>query len=652
MKKRLLFLAIATGIVSYSANAQISFPMETFNTGVLPTGWSLISDGNTVGAFASGVPGLDAGLDAAAWVPISNTYTGMGSGTDYQMITTSLFTPTGTANRWIITPSFSITAGSDSTVLQWDDNDLGSGEDIQVWVSPTAGTTAGSFTDEIYHAAAGAGNSLVTHQISLGAYAGTTITVAFRDNTTNNWGLLLDNVEALSINTLDLGVSSINLLPFGQVGTAYPITGVLQNYGATTTTGLRLNYSVNGGAPVQNTVTGLSVALGSTYNYSSATSWTPTAAGTYTIKVWADNINGSGVDENHTNDTAVTTVLIVNTLQPKRVLVEEFNQASCDPCAEATANLDTVYINNMSRSIMVRYHVDFPGRDCIDSVTLTPFVQTRMDYYSVSGVPDAQVDGQYVYPGAAGAGTFSTTVMDEFAAAGSPLTISVTPSYNYATQTYSFTATVKGFGDIPAGLKAYAALTIDTITYAANQSTETIPQTVFPEVAENMFPAGGTTLGAFTDGSTQTVTGTWAKNHPWGSDRSVWTYDSTCSGAIVVWVENDAETYVYQAGFAAVQTGKCTEGVTAVTSSNGSMDIYPNPANKNATIALNLINSSNVQLQVYNALGQLVYSMPAEYRNAGNSLTALDISNFASGDYIVKVTIGDQLLSKVLTVSK
>jgi len=175
MKKRLLFLAIATGIVSYSANAQIAFPMQNFNTGVLPTGWSLISDGNTVGAFASGVPGLDAGLDAAAWVPISNTYTGMGSGTDYQMITTSLFTPTGTANRWIITPSFSITAGSDSTVLQWDDNDLGSGEDIQVWVSPTAGTTAGSFTDEIYHAAAGAGNSLVTHQISLGAYAGTTI---------------------------------------------------------------------------------------------------------------------------------------------------------------------------------------------------------------------------------------------------------------------------------------------------------------------------------------------------------------------------------------------------------------------------------------------------------------------------------------------
>jgi len=329
-------------------------------------------------------------------------------------------------------------------------------------------------------------------------------------------------------------------------------------------------------------------------------------------------------------------------------LVEEFNQASCDPCAAATPNLDSVYVNNLNTAIMVRYHVNFPGRDCMDSVTLNPFVSARLSYYGVNGVPDAQVDGQYVYPGA---GSFTSSVVRGAASFGSPFKITVTPTYTSSTQTYSFTASIKAYGAIPAGLTAYAALTIDTLTYARNQSTESIAQTVFPEVAENMFPASGTALTAFTAGSTQTVSGTWVKNHPWGSDYSVWSYDSTSTGKIVVWVENTAQQYVYQAGYARVYTAH-TVGVNAVTGNSGSFDVYPNPAVNTATVALNLTTEADVKLEIYNTLGQLVYSMPAEHRYTGTSASTIDVSNFANGEYFVKVLIGTEALTKTLVIAK
>ena len=639
MKKLVLTFVAAIGLAA-SANAQLA--LENFNTGVFPTGWTLINDGHTVSGSFTTVTGLPAALTAAAWVEQA---TGTGQ---YSMITTSDFTPAATADRWMITPAFNVT--SSNMVIQWDDYDLGSGEAIQVLVSPTAGTTAASFTATVYSAPAGTGG-LVTHQVPLTAYNGTSITVAFRDNTTNNWGLFVDNVQTAILHGLDLGVTAMYSAPFVQTGSSNTITGVLHNFGVVTTTSCNLNYSVNGGAPVTTSLTGLSNVLGSDYTYTSTTPWVPSTAGTYTIKVWADQINGSA-DEYNPNDTFTSSILVVDHLSPKTVLLEEFNQASCDPCAAATPNLDSVYVNNLATSIMVRYHVNFPGRDCMDSVTLSPFVSSRLSYYAVSGVPDAQVDGQYVYPGAGG---LSSTIIHQLGAFGSPFTIAVTPTHNSTTHAYTFSAVITSAGPIPAGLKAYAALTVDTVTYARNQSTESIPQTLFPEVAENMFPAAGSALGAFTTGSTQTITGSWTKNHPWGSDYSVWSYDSSKNGKIVVWIEDDATKYVYQSAYAAVRTIDTTisrVGVVAVNGNSGSLEVYPNPASQSATVALNLVAADNVKFEVYNMAGQLVYSMPAEMRNPGTSRTLIDLSTFATGDYFVKVSIGSEVLTQKLNVIK
>ena len=640
--KKFLLASMAALSLSAAQNANAQLAMQNFNSASLPSGWTLINDGHTVlvGSFILSST-LATNLTNNAWYPVQ-----IKSSTDYSMLTVSQFSPSAQADRWLISPSFQVTSAN--TVLQWDDYSFGSNEGFEIKVSPTAGTTAASFTATIY-SGVGDPNNFVTHQLQIGQYNGQTITVAFRDTMNNNWGLAVDNIGTTVLPTLDLGVTALNLSPFVQTNSSNSIAGVLHNYGYATLTSCNINYSVNGGAPVTSALSSLSVASGTDYNYTNSTPWVPTSAGNYTIKVWADQINGAtGVDQNHANDTLTATILVIDTLQPKTVMIEEFTQASCDPCAQAHTNVDTVYANSMAFAEICRYHVNWPGRDCMDSVTLTPFVSTRVSYYSVSGVPDAQLDGSYIYPGAGG---LSTPVLYAESQIGSPFTITVNPTFNAATQTFSFTAAIKAYGALPAGLRAYVVLTEDTLTYAANQSTESISQTVFPQVAENMFPNGsGYGLSAFTAGSTQNINGSWVKNHPWASNRSVWSYDSSMTGRIIVWVEDDTKKFVYQAKGAPVSTG--VVGIEAVKGNSGSMDVYPNPAKNSAVVGLNLTSDEDVKLEVYNILGQLVFEMPTEHRNAGNSVSTINTSNFANGQYMVKVIVGADILTKQIVVSK
>jgi len=649
MKKRLLSLAVAClGLAANSFGQTIlTQNFATATPPAMPTGWV-------------------------------NTHTGAGGhGWETSSVDVSLYFSTATADAahgtfavvndfaspnndpaFMTSPTFSL-AGATGAYLSFDynfDEAYTTGTPAKyehAWVDlSTDGGTTWTTIDTIHYITTDAWASAY---ISLAAYSGDAncqLRFGYTDNGGDLLGVAIDNISVFVPATNDIALTSLDQVAgtpssWGIAGAAKTISGTVFNAGATTITSYTVYVSVNGGTPTSSTISASIPAFGTaTFTDASAITALP-AAGTYPVKVWV-SLTG---DVNPTNDSAATTVTVFDSLAPKTVLIEEFNQASCDPCAAATPNLDSVYDNNASRSIMVRYHVNFPGRDFMDSVTLDAFVQDQLTFYNVTGVPDAQVDGAYVYPGSAGPGSMSTAVLGAAASVGAPFKIAVTPTFNATTQTYSFSATVTSLASFPAGLKLRAALTVDKITYALNQSTESIPQYNFPEVAENMFPdAGGQSLAAFTAGSSQTLTGSWTKNHPWASHGDTWAYDSTLTGKIVAWVQDDATGYVYQAGYAAVST-VFTTGVATV-SNNASMDVYPNPATKTATVALSLKANTNITMEVLNTLGQVVYTMPAQSRNAGVSMSTIDVSNFAAGQYFVKISAGTEVMTKQLTVIK
>ncbi|HXB12273.1 MAG TPA: T9SS type A sorting domain-containing protein [Bacteroidia bacterium] len=457
----------------------------------------------------------------------------------------------------------------------------------------------------------------------------------------------LDNVNIYEPEALDLGVTAMPLNYYLQKNTPYTISGTVHNYGSTIVTTMNVKYSINGGAAVSTTISSPLWLQGlANCPYSIPTPWTPTTAGTYTVKAWTDNPNGSA-DQAHANDTLSTTVQVLDSVIDKFPLFEEFNQASCDPCAQATPHLDSILSQSQSICNAVRYHVSWPGQDFMNQVTNGPFVGPRVSYYSVSGVPDAKLDGSTdVYPG----GITVDQIITE-AHKGSPFQIDITSStYNAVTNTYNVAASITAYGAMPTGLRAFAALTVDTITYMANQSTESIPQFVFPQVVEDMMPSSaGTALTAFTSGQTQPLNLTWVKNHPWGASPAVHLYDSTSTFHVTIWVQSNTSKYVYQSA-SYPRAAASTLGIVEQSELLNTIRVYPNPNNGDATISFELKQDANVKLDIFNSMGQLIRSTNKGNQSSGTHLMNLDGQDLPSGMYFINLTAGGHTVSKKVSI--
>lgn len=73
-------------------------------------------------------------------------------------------------------------------------------------------------------------------------------------------------------------------------------------------------------------------------------------------------------------------------------LHEEFTQASCGPCASQNPAFNAVLAANTAKATSLKYQTSWPGVDPMNAQNPTD-VQTRVNYYSVNGVPDAIMDG-------------------------------------------------------------------------------------------------------------------------------------------------------------------------------------------------------------------------------------------------------------------
>lgn len=76
----------------------------------------------------------------------------------------------------------------------------------------------------------------------------------------------------------------------------------------------------------------------------------------------------------------------------RTVLIEEFTNASCGPCASQNPAFNTLLNANTDRVIALKYQAPFPGFDPMNQDNPTQ-VNTRGDYYGLNGVPTAWIDG-------------------------------------------------------------------------------------------------------------------------------------------------------------------------------------------------------------------------------------------------------------------
>ncbi|WP_139423474.1 T9SS-dependent choice-of-anchor J family protein [Chryseobacterium mulctrae] len=118
-------------------------------------------------------------------------------------VANSWYDPAGTANDWLVSPQINIPAGATGVNLTWSATSMGAAaylENYKVYIS-TTGNQVANFTTILKTVT----NESVTgtyHTVNLNSYVGQNVYIAFRDDSNDEYIMLLDNIKVTSANTL------------------------------------------------------------------------------------------------------------------------------------------------------------------------------------------------------------------------------------------------------------------------------------------------------------------------------------------------------------------------------------------------------------------------------------------------------------------
>ncbi|MFT5778498.1 MAG: hypothetical protein ACI837_001454 [Crocinitomicaceae bacterium] len=181
-----------------------------------------------------------------------------------------------------------------------------------------------------------------------------------------------------------------------------------------------------------------------------------------------------------------------------------------------------------------------------------------------------------------------------------------------------------------------------------------VPDNYGSETTWTVKNSAGTTLysgGPYTDGvSTPEITNMTIS----ASDCYTFTInDAYGDGICCAWgagsytIMNGATTLVTGGEFGATED-RLFQVALAGIGENGfvtGLNVYPNPTNGIAHIDVNLVQSANVAVQVYNSLGQLVGGSSKGELTEGAHTFDVDFSNLDAGIYLVDVITGDKKIT-------
>lgn len=323
----------------------------------------------------------------------------------------------------------------------------------------------------------------------------------------------------------------------------------------------------------------------------------------------------------------------------RTVLVEEFTQASCGPCAAANPAFNSLLDNNLAKAVSVKYQVSWPGTDPMNAQYASA-VTSRVNYYSVSSVPYAIMDGSPVtgasyagYPG-----NLTQTKIDNEYAYQSPFMLNVSHTLNAAQDSIfisgTFTAaqnfTSVGF------VRVYFMLIEKHIHFTSPPGSN--GETDFYNVCRRMYPGqGGAGLpSSWTLGQDTTLS----------INASIPTYIYDIDElAIVCFIQDNGTKEVLQAGISWSPVG--------IHDSNGVpsfISLFPNPAQDKVKIGFSSASDANVVINIYNSIGELIRTENKGLYAAGKQEIEISIEMLASGMYTVELVADEVRASSRLNV--
>ncbi len=680
MKKfTILFVMLMAGLMVHGQYYYIPHINANQNPGALntddeyPVGGGIPAGWNTIQA-----PSANAVWSATQTIPFTFQFNGHGE-TSYKVSTSGVLTfdvattlPAPSYNN-VALPNAAI---PDKSICIWGVAGTGTNDNIvaktfgvspnqQYWITFNSytgdvGSTGWQYwsivfeetTNKIYIVDQRFYGTAPTNTVGIQVDATTAFSIASSPNTPCNAGndpTPIDNTYYEFIpgtqSQYDFWTKTIDLYPT-QALTAAPFTisGDLTNLGSQAITTFDLNYTVNGGAPVVDHVTGASIASLADYTYSHATAWNPGAVGTYTLKVWCSALNGNA-DENHANDTVTKVITVVPQLVQRLVLHEGFTSSTCPPCVQGNVNLGNVFAANPNKFTCIKYQMSWPSPG---DPYFTDEGEIRRNFYAVNSVPQLWVDGGL----GINSQLYTSTQLNAAYAVPSLINLTASALVQY-THAVTITGTIAPVANITSNnLVLHTAI----FEYVTHQNVGSNGETTFHYVMKKMVPdAYGTDLAPLTSGTNVPInlSYTFQGNYRLPDDAGDPINNATENSVeefsdlgVVLWIQDSQTKEVFQSAFATI-----TIGTDEIGDPNGIVGIFPNPANTETNIHYYMQEDNNVTLELYNLMGQKVYSQDYGKMASGSTILTADTRDLAGGLYVVQLRMGEKVYTTKVNVN-
>jgi hypothetical protein len=414
----------------------------------------------------------------------------------------------------------------------------------------------------------------------------------------------------------DMTVRALTLPTTVGANTPIVITGSVRNLGTQAVTGYQLAYSVNGGTPLVDNVTASIGSLG-TGPFTHTVPFTPTAAGTYTVKAWTMMPNGQP-DAKPFNDTLSRVIQVADSAVQRTVVMESFTSSTCPPCRPGNVNIRAVQRANPGKTIKIAYQQNFPAPGNDPYYTLES--GARFNYYNGSFVPYMLLDGGW----GDNSNSLTTAILNQFYSV--PAFMDVKGSMNRSGSTINATAIITPYLNYDAGLVCYMAI----VEKHTRNNARTNGETDFYNVMKKMMPdQNGTTLPALTTRQPYSL----SLSYTFPAGNNVEHLDSL---EVVMFVQNPTTKQVLNGVMYDQRVSALADEVTF-----GPLSVAPNPAASGASaVRLALPTTQTVSVEVLDALGRLVATVPARELAAGSHELPLQLNASAHGLYVVRVKTG------------
>jgi len=626
----LFFLGL---VLFLGANSQVVF-QENFDLvadGSLPANWTRFNvDGLT--------PYTNLSWVTDAWV--CKTY---GAITSKAAWSTSYYTPAGIANDWMFTPAIVIPATY--PVLQFTElaQDAGYPDGYELRISTSAPALGNLMSSTVVLTVPAATNPKSTRAVNLAAYAGQTVYIGWRNNSNDKFMLGIDDIVVKSLRANGTSILSLDLPNYVQINTPKTIAGVLTNTGGITITSLNLNYSINGGAAVTQNITGLNIASLTNYNYSHPTVWTtPSTSGSYTVKLWASNINGvSGIY----SDTLSKQVVVLSQLPAKKVIVEEATGAWCGYCPDGAVKLQALMGSNPN-VIGVAIHdndqMAFADGNTVNAAYISGFPSGLVDRFKFEGENAVELDrGQWA------------AKATERQQMPTPVKVTGTNTYDAGSRLLTVNLTARFYAPMSGDYRFNCYVVEDSCSGTGtgwNQSNYYNTTAGHPmnglgnpivgyqhrHVLRNMLggPWGTATSIPATIVANTDYTKTFTLTLPAGYNPA----RILVVGLVQKYSANESDREILNADEMFLNGGTGIAENSAIAQFN----VYPNPASGSSTMSIVLKQASELSVSVMNIVGETVRTQNFGTVEAGSFNTTLDLSNLTKGVYMVKINAGNQ----------